>query len=111
MVPAPVQAAMEAALGDDAHVDRQREVYAARRESLRAALESAGFTVEHSEGALYLWVTRGEPCRDTVEWLAGLGILVAPGDFYGPLGSRHVRVAFTATDERIAAAAARLSRR
>ncbi len=111
MVPAPVQAAMEAALGDDAHVDRQREVYAARRESLRTALESAGFTVEHSQGALYLWVTRDEPCRDTVEWLAGLGILVAPGDFYGPLGQLHVRVAFTATDERIASAAARLTRR
>ena len=36
--------------------------------------------------------------------LAELGILVAPGEFYGPAGERHVRVAVTATDERIAAA-------
>ena len=36
-------------------------------------------------------------------------ILVAPGDFYGRAGTRHVRVALTATDERVAAAAARLA--
>ena len=41
--------------------------------------------------------------------LAGLGILVAPGSFYGPAGARHVRVALTATDERVAAAVTRLS--
>ena len=37
------------------------------------------------------------------------GILVAPGDFYGAGGAQHVRVALTATDERIAAAVHRLS--
>ena len=108
MVPAPVQAAMIAALPDDAHVEQQRATYAARRSMLRTALESAGFTIEHSEGALYLWATRGEPCRDSIDWLAERGILAAPGDFYGAAGHQHVRVAFTATDERIAAAAARL---
>jgi succinyldiaminopimelate transaminase len=108
MVPAPVQSAMIAALTDDAHVERQRATYAARRSTLRTALESAGFTIEHSQGALYLWATRGEPCRDTIDWLAERGILAAPGDFYGAGGHQHVRVAFTATDERIAAAAARL---
>jgi aspartate/methionine/tyrosine aminotransferase len=34
--------------------------------------------------------------------------LVAPGDFYGPAGAKHVRLALTATDERISSAAARL---
>lgn len=109
MLPAPIQAAMAAALGDDSHVDAQRKVYAARRRDLRSAFEGAGFTVEHSEGALYLWSTRGEPCRDTVDWLAARGILVAPGDFYGGRGDQHVRVAITATDERIAEAVKRLA--
>ena len=109
MVPAPVQAAMIAALGDDEHVDQQRVTYGARRSRLRTALEGAGFTIEHSQGALYLWATRGEACRDTIDWLAERGILAAPGDFYGAGGHQHVRVAFTATDERIAAAASRLS--
>jgi aspartate/methionine/tyrosine aminotransferase len=109
MLPTPVQAAMTAALADDAHVAEQRERYAARRDDLRAALETAGFTIEHSQGALYLWATRDEPCRDTIDWLAERGILAAPGDFYGSAGLRHVRIAFTATDERVAAAVERLT--
>jgi len=109
MLPRPVQSAMAAALADDAHVEIQRKTYAARRHDLRNALEGAGFTVEHSEGALYLWATRGEPCRDTIDWLAARGILAAPGDFYGAKGAQYVRVAITATDERIAAAVERLS--
>ena len=109
MVPTPVQAAMVAALDDDAHEVEQRQRYARRRTVLLEALRSADFSVEHSQAGLYLWATRGEPCRDTVAWLARLGILVAPGDFYGPGGAKFVRVALTATDERVAAAAARLA--
>ena len=109
MVPTPVQAAMIAALDDDAHEAAQRERYQRRREVLLAAVRGAGFTVEHSEAGLYVWATRGEPCRDTVAALAELGILVAPGEFYGPRGRRHVRLALTATDERIDAAARRLA--
>ncbi len=109
MVPTPVQAAMVAALDDDAHEAEQRARYARRREILLPALQSAGLTIEHSEAGLYLWGTRGEPCRDTVAWLAQRGILVAPGEFYGPGGSLYVRVALTASDERIAAAAHRLT--
>ncbi|MCV7418770.1 succinyldiaminopimelate transaminase [Mycolicibacterium litorale] len=109
MVPTPVQAAMVAALDDDAHEHEQRDRYARRRDVLLPALTSAGFTVDHSEAGLYLWATRGEACRATVDWLARLGILAAPGEFYGPRGAQHVRIALTATDERIDAAAARLS--
>ena len=87
MVPTPVQAAMVAALDDDAHELEQRERYARRRDVLLPAVRAAGFTVDHSEAGLYLWATRGEPCRDTVAWLAERGILVAPGEFYGPRGA------------------------
>ncbi|MFF6969854.1 MULTISPECIES: succinyldiaminopimelate transaminase [Streptomyces] len=109
MVPAPVQAATVAALGDDVHVAEQRARYAARRAALRTALEGHGFRIEHSEASLYLWATRGESCWETVAHLAGLGILVAPGDFYGEAGESFVRVAFTATDERVDAAVKRLA--
>jgi succinyldiaminopimelate transaminase len=109
IVPTPVQAAMVAAFDDDAHEHVQRERYERRRAALLPALLSAGFAVEHSEAGLYLWASRGEPCHDSVTWLASLGVLVAPGDFYGPGGARHVRVALTATDERIAAAVERLT--
>ncbi|OZM83750.1 succinyldiaminopimelate transaminase [Pseudonocardia sp. MH-G8] len=108
IVPRPVQAAMEAAAGDDAHVSAQAEVYERRRARLRVALEAAGYRIEHSEAGLYLWATAGEPGRVTVRRLAEAGILVAPGEFYGPAGGQHVRVALTATDERIDEAVARL---
>jgi succinyldiaminopimelate transaminase len=110
MVPAPVQAAAVAALGDDIHVAEQRHRYARRRAHLLSALLDAGFSIEHSEAGLYLWATRDESCWDTVGWLAERGILVAPGEFYGVTGARHVRVALTATDERIATAVRRLAR-
>jgi succinyldiaminopimelate transaminase len=109
MMPGPQQVAMKAALDDDAHALDQHARYAARRAKLRAALLGAGFTIEHSEASLYLWCTRGEDCWDTVSWLADRGILAAPGAFYGRAGARHVRVAFTATDERIDAAVDRLA--
>ena len=110
LTPAPVQAAIVAALGDDGHVAEQKARYRARREALRAAVVVAGFTVEHSEAGLYLWCTRDEDCWTTTKALAEVGLLVAPGDFYGADGARHVRLALTATDERIAAAAERLGR-
>ncbi|MFI1969213.1 succinyldiaminopimelate transaminase [Streptomyces cinnamoneus] len=109
MIPAPVQAATVAALGDTAHVAEQRARYARRRAALRTAFEGAGFRIEHSEASLYLWATRDEPCWDTVGDLSKRGILVAPGDFYGEAGGRFVRIAFTATDERVEAAVRRLA--
>ncbi len=108
MVPAPIQAAAIAALGDDGHVVAQRTRYRARRDVLRAALTGAGFRIEHSAAGLYLWATRGEPCWDTVAWLADRGILVAPGEFYGRAGAHHIRVALTAPDERVQTAGERL---
>lgn len=107
IVPAPVQAVMTALLDDDAHVAAQRARYAARREVVLAALTRAGFTVDSSEAGLYLWATRDEPCRSTVADLASHGVLVAPGDFYGVAGERHVRVALTASDDRVRSLAER----
>jgi len=67
--------------------------------------------VDASAAGLYLWARMpgaGQDCWQTVGDLAGLGILVAPGSFYGPAGARHVRVALTASDVDVARAVARL---
>ena len=112
MVPAPVQHAMAVALNDTEHVERQRSVYAVRRALLLEALTDAGLDVDPDTAAgLYLWVA--DPANPTDSWalvnrLAELGILVAPGDFYGTAAHGRVRVALTATDERIQAAASRI---
>lgn len=109
IVPWPVQRAMLAALTDDEHVEATRRRYAARRAVLWPALEAFGLRIDHSQAGLYLWATAEEPASTTVDRLADVGVLVAPGTFYGPAGGRHVRVALTATDERVAAAADRLA--
>lgn len=106
MMPAPVQAAMVAALGDNAHVDAQREVYRRRREVLSEALVTSGFRIDRSEAGLYLWATTGAPAWETIGTLANAGILATPGTFYGD--ETHIRVALTATDETVAEAAHRL---
>ena len=108
MVPLPVQKAMTVALSDDKHVAEQRARYNARKDVLRPALEAAGFTVEFSNSGLYLWCTRNEDSWTSVAWLADRGVLATPGSFYGELGSRHIRIAMTATDAQIADAAARI---
>ena len=117
MVPWPVQQAMLAALADDTHVAEQRVRYGIRRGHLRSALEHAGYRIDHSDAGLYLWVTRGgvddtgasSHCWTILGEMADLGILVAPGSFYGAAGGRHVRIALTASDERIGAAVLRLA--
>ncbi len=108
MLPAPLQAAMVAALGDDEHVAVQRERYRARRQVLLPALQDAGFRIDHSEAGLYLWATEGVDAWESIDRLADLGILAGPGPFYGDVYPQHVRFSLTATDERIAAAAVRL---
>jgi succinyldiaminopimelate transaminase len=110
IVPAPVQAAMIAALADDAHAVEQKARYAARRAVLAAGLTAAGFRLEHSEAGLYLWAAKpGLDCWAACELLAAeCGILAGPGSIYGPTGSPYIRVALTATDERVATAGERL---
>ena len=82
---------------------------ASPRRTPRPAVEAAGFRIDHSEAGLYLWATRDERCRDTVDWFAERGVLVAPGEFYGPAGARHVRIALTATDATVDEAVRRLA--
>jgi succinyldiaminopimelate transaminase len=109
IVPAPVQAAMIAALGDNERVQAQKDLYRARREALLPALLAAGFTITDSEAGLYLWCGRGEGTWESIAWFAERGIVAGPGVFYGTEGEGRVRVALTASDERIAEAVKRLS--
>lgn len=108
MMPAPVQGAMAAALADEAHVEAQRARYRARRDVLRPALEASGYRIEGSEAGLYLWATRGVDAWESIEQLAGLGIVAGPGHFYGSAAPQHVRLSLTASDADIREAADRL---
>ncbi|MCD4556774.1 succinyldiaminopimelate transaminase [Schaalia sp. lx-100] len=124
MVPTPVQHAMAVALDDVQHVDEQRERYRVRRECLLAALQGTDLVCDPlSVAGLYLWVRQAQQGEDAatvfsrgggdswalVDRFARAGIVVAPGDFYGEAARGAVRVALTASDDRIRAAALRIS--
>ena len=109
MVPLPIQKAMTIALSDEIHVAEQRSRYNARRAVLVPALKAAGFQIEYSNAGLYIWCTRQESDWESVSWLANLGILATPGNFYGELGNSHIRIAMTATDLQISEAAERIN--
>jgi aspartate/methionine/tyrosine aminotransferase len=111
MVPGPVQAAAVAAWSDDEHVEAQKAVYRRRLEAMQAALAVAGVDVELPAGAFYLWAPApdGDAWGLTERLAAQGGALVSPGEFYGPLGAGHVRVAVVQPDDRIALVADRLA--
>jgi aspartate/methionine/tyrosine aminotransferase len=109
MVPGPVQAAMVAAVADESHVAEQVERYSQRRTKLLAALAEAGYVVDNSQAGLYLWLRAqdGADAWTMIERLANVGILAAPGTFYGD--QSHVRLSLTATDAAIEDAVLRLT--
>ncbi|MGH8963083.1 MAG: succinyldiaminopimelate transaminase [Jatrophihabitantaceae bacterium] len=110
MPPGPVQAAAVLALGDDAHVEVQRERYRRRLVRLKGLLEACGYAVELPDGAFYLWA----PAPGGDAWAAArdlaerAGIVVSPGAFYGPYSTGWFRVAAVQPDDRIERAAERV---
>jgi succinyldiaminopimelate transaminase len=110
MMPAPVQAATVAALGDDEHVAEQRARYARRRAVVLPALEARGLAHDGGSSTFYLWLRDPDRGRDgwaIADDLATTGLVVAPGDFYGDASTDHVRVALTLTDDQVALVADR----
>jgi len=112
MVPGPVQLAAGVALEDDAHVQEQRDRYRERLDLMRAAFVEAGVDVAAPEGTFYLWVAApdGDAWAFAERLAEEAGILVSPGEFYGPEGAEHVRVAVVQPTARLEVAARRLRR-
>lgn len=122
MVPGPIQLAGAVALEDDDHVTAQRDRYRRRISRFAEILGAIGIKADLPAGGFYLWVDAprdgaGGEIRpgEGPEW--GLtralaekgGVLVSPGEFYGPSGIGHIRVALVAPDDRLELVASRLS--
>jgi succinyldiaminopimelate transaminase len=105
----PSQDAARAALDDDVHVRRAQRDYARRRAVLADAVRTSGMAVADSQAGLFLWASAGRSDRDTVRRLAQVGVLAAPGGFYGAAGRSHVRFSLTASDADLADAADRVA--
>ncbi|WP_229023149.1 aminotransferase class I/II-fold pyridoxal phosphate-dependent enzyme [Actinomarinicola tropica] len=104
MLPGPVQAAAVVAFGDDAHVDVQRERYRRRLEwGAELIGRRYGIDVALPGGGFYLWIPApgGDAWGFASRLAEDLGVLVSPGEFYGPAGASHVRLAVVQPDDRL----------
>ncbi|HET6774352.1 MAG TPA: aminotransferase class I/II-fold pyridoxal phosphate-dependent enzyme [Acidimicrobiales bacterium] len=110
MVPGPVQAAAVVAFGDDAHVDAQRAVYHRRLVLMQGVLAALGVDCPLPQGAFYLWAPApgGDAWALARRLATEAGAIVSPGEFYGPAGAGHVRIAVVQPDERLTLVAQRL---
>jgi len=96
-----VQRASVVAWNDEHHVEETRSRYRAKREVLIPAIEAKGWEIVASAATMYLWVVGPD-----VDLLLEHGLLVAPGEFFGPSGAGYVRFALVPTlDECVRAAA------
>jgi succinyldiaminopimelate transaminase len=89
-----VQRASAVAWNDERHVEETRARYRAKRDVMIPAIESKGWEIVASDATMYLWVIG--PDADA---LLEHGILVAPGEFFGPSGAGYVRFALVPTLE------------
>jgi acetylornithine aminotransferase len=100
-----VQHAGIAAWGDEAHVQTTRDIYRAKREVLLPALEAGGFEPVGGDATFFAWLRAPDGALDA---LLEAGVVLAPGDIFGPDGQGHARLALVPTLERCNEAAARI---
>ena len=110
MMPGPVQAAATVALGDDAHVDRQRARYRERLTYLARVLTAAGYACALPGGSFYLWpeAPGGDAWAGAEDLARRGGLVTSPGEFYGAAGAGHLRVAAVVGMDRLRLVADRL---
>ncbi|HEX2103041.1 MAG TPA: aminotransferase class I/II-fold pyridoxal phosphate-dependent enzyme [Solirubrobacteraceae bacterium] len=101
--PTFVQRAAVTAWGDEEHVVETRARYAAKREVILPALRAVGLEPAGGDASFFLWLRIGpaHPGQDAeafaLRLLDDLGLVVAPGPFFGPGGEGHVRAALVPT--------------
>jgi acetylornithine aminotransferase len=90
-----VQRAAAVAWGDERHVEAVREVYRAKRDVLVPALEARGMRHAGGDATFFLWLEGAPPGEH--ERLLERGIILTPGDFFGPAGAGYLRLALVPT--------------
>ncbi len=106
-------AGIEALTGPQDCVDENNKIFEERRNVLFDGLASLGWKFEKPKATFYMWVPtpKGETSASfTEKLLEKCGILVVPGNGYGPSGEGYVRFAITLPKERIAEAIERMKK-
>jgi LL-diaminopimelate aminotransferase len=97
----------------DAEVTAMNAVYQRRRDLVCEALVAAGVDVTPPKGTIYIWApiptgfaSAAEYCEHVLE---AAGVVISPGDAYGPNGEGFFRISLTTPDDRLLEAVKRLS--
>jgi succinyldiaminopimelate transaminase len=103
-----VQRASIVAWSEEEHVERNRALYARKRELLVDLFSRTGLRLAGSAATMYLWVEAptGETSEAFAERLLARGVVVTPGSYFGPAGEGYVRFALVPTEDECAAAVA-----
>lgn len=97
-------AGIEALEGPQDCVEDMKKLYVSRRDRMVARLRELGWVVEAPKGAVYLWmrVPSGYTSASfATHMLDEAGVVVSPGNAYGPSGEGYIRMTLTLADDRI----------
>lgn len=107
-----LQAAAETALQlPDSYLHEVQERYRTRRDFMVAGLAELGWNIPKPLAAMYLWVpcTRGMSSTDfALNVLQQTGVVVTPGNAFGPGGEGYVRISLIADCDRLGEALRRM---
>lgn len=104
-------AAIEALTGPQDSIKALCDLYQRRRDLVMSALPSAGLAAEMPKGTIYVWakVPEGHSSAGFAsELLDKVGVIVAPGNAYGPDGEGYIRISLTTPDDRLEEAIERI---
>jgi len=95
------QAAITALSGSQESIKEQNEIYMRRRDLVIEALQDIGLKAVAPKASIYVWakVPRGYTSAEfATDLLDKVGVVVTPGNGYGPSGEGYVRLSLTISD-------------
>ena len=95
------KAAITALTGPQDCVKNACAIYQERRDALVEGLRSLGFNVFVPKATFYVWMKVDDSAAFTEKMINEAGIVVTPGNGFGPNGEGYVRFAITRTVDRI----------
>jgi len=93
--------AIKALSGNQNVIDEHNKIYQARRDRVIKALKAIGIKAQVPKASLYIWArcpegfTSAEFAEDLLEQV---GVVVTPGNGYGPTGEGYFRISLTISD-------------
>ncbi len=105
------QAGIAALTGPQECVARMRKVYQERRDVLVDGLREMGWKLEVPKASFYVWIEnpRGMTSAElTKRLLSDVGVVMTPGNGFGPSGEGYIRAALTVDVARIREAVGRI---